>query len=112
MLFDVQGQLNSMNLAESKALWPLFEAVVNSIQAIEESPNKDSGKITILAEREPSTQEQLSQGQKRILEKFESFTITDNGTGFNKANYESFQTAYSTLKLKKGCKGKIGRAHV
>ena len=69
MLFDVQGQLNSMNLAESKALWPLFEAVVNSIQAIEESPNKDSGKITILAEREPSTQEQLSQGQKRILEK-------------------------------------------
>ena len=108
MLFDVQGQLNSMNLAESKALWPLFEAVVNSIQAIEESPNKDSGKITILAEREPATQEQLSQGQKRILEKFESFTITDNGTGFNKANYESFQTAYSTHKIKKGCKG-IGR---
>lgn len=48
MLFDVQGQLNSMNLAESKALWPLFEAVVNSIQAIEESPNKVPVKLQSL----------------------------------------------------------------
>lgn len=30
MLLDLAGQLNSINLAESKALWPLFEAIVNS----------------------------------------------------------------------------------
>ena len=56
MLLDLAGQLNSINLAESKALWPLFEAIVNSIQAIEDSPNKDRGRITIMAEREPSMQ--------------------------------------------------------
>ena len=53
---DIRGQLNSMRLAESKALWPLFEAVVNSIQAIEDSPNKDCGKIDIFAQREPHMQ--------------------------------------------------------
>ena len=59
MLLDLAGQLNSINLAESKALWPLFEAIVNSIQAIEDSPNKDRGRITIMAEREPSMQTQV-----------------------------------------------------
>lgn len=108
MLLDLAGQLNSINLAESKALWPLFEAIVNSIQAIEDSPNKDRGRITIMAEREPSMQTQVKQDQKELLEKFESFTVIDNGIGFNDTNYHSFRTAYSTLKVKKGCKG-IGR---
>lgn len=106
MFFDIAGQLNSMHLADSKALWPLFEAVVNAIQAVEDSPNKDCGQITIYAEREPRVESLLD--QKETLERFESFTITDNGIGFNDAHYRSFQTAYSTLKIKKGCKG-IGR---
>lgn len=46
-LFDIKGQLNTMHLADSKALWPLFEAVVNSIQSIEDSPNQNCGKIVI-----------------------------------------------------------------
>ena len=29
---DIKGQLNNMRLSDAKALWPLFEAVVNSIQ--------------------------------------------------------------------------------
>lgn len=107
MLLDLRGQLNSINLAESKALWPLFEAIVNSIQAIEDSPNKNCGKITIIAEREPTMQNQIEQ-ETEVLEKFESFTVIDNGAGFNETNYGSFRTAYSTLKVKKGCKG-IGR---
>ena len=45
---DIRGHLNSLRLAESKALWPLFEAVVNSIQSIEDSPNRDNGKITMV----------------------------------------------------------------
>lgn len=103
---DIRGQLNSMRLAETKALWPLFEAVVNSIQAIEESPNKNCGKISIFAKRELHIQSSMN--QKDILGRFESFTITDNGIGMDSANYHSFNTAYSTLKIKKGCKG-IGR---
>lgn len=103
---DIKGQLNNMRLSESKALWPLFEAVVNAIQAIEDSDNKNTGKITIYAQRETSAQQELN--QKEVLGRFESFTITDNGLGMNTINYKSFNTAYSTLKIKKGCKG-IGR---
>lgn len=104
---DIKGQLNNIRLSESKSLWPLFEAVVNAIQAIEESDNKNDGKISILAKREfDYGQEKLS--QNAALERIESFVITDNGIGMNEANYKSFNTAYSTLKIKKGCKG-IGR---
>lgn len=106
-VLDIRGQLNNIRLAESKALWPLFEAVVNSIQAIEDSPNKNNGRIHISAQREISYNEKLY-ANKDILEKFESFSITDNGVGLDEQNYKSFNTAYSTLKAKKGCKG-IGR---
>jgi len=106
-VLNIRGQLNNIRLAESKALWPLFEAVVNSIQAIEDSPNKNNGKIYILAQREMNYYEKLL-SDKEVLEKFESFTITDNGIGLDEENYKSFNTAYSTLKAKKGCKG-IGR---
>lgn len=49
---DIKGQLNNMRLSEAKALWPLFEAVVNSIHSIEDSPCKDCGEITIFAQRD------------------------------------------------------------
>lgn len=42
--FNIKGLLHDMRLAESKALWPLFEAVVNAIQAIEDSTNRDHGR--------------------------------------------------------------------
>ena len=74
---DIKGQLNSMRLSESKALWPLYEAVVNSIQAIEDSENKENGKISIQIIREESGQNSLK-GEER-LERIESFVITDNG---------------------------------
>ena len=48
-LLNIKGQLNNIHLAEAKALWPLFEAVVNSIQAIEDSENKTCGKIEVYA---------------------------------------------------------------
>ena len=104
---DIKGQLNNIRLSESKSLWPLYEAVVNSIQAIDESDNKGNGKISIFAKRESDYgQEKLSQND--ALERIESFVITDNGVGMNEANYKSFNTAYSTFKIQKGCKG-IGR---
>ena len=103
---DIRGQLNNIKLATSRALWPLFEAVVNSIHAIEDSSSKEKGRITITAVREESFTTPLP--SVKPLERIESFVITDNGIGFNEENYKSFNTAYSTLKLKKGCKG-IGR---
>lgn len=104
---DIKGQLNNMRLSEAKALWPLFEAVVNSIHSIEDSPCKDCGEITIFAQRDVGMHESYDK-DKPPLERINSFTITDNGLGFTNENYTSFNTAYSTLKIKKGCKG-IGR---
>lgn len=46
--FNLKGQLNEVKLPEYKALWPLFETIVNSIQSIEESTNSQNGQITIL----------------------------------------------------------------
>lgn len=103
---DIKGQLNNMRLGENRALWPLFEAVVNSIQAIDDSSNGENGEINILAKRENQNQTSLSKNEP--LGRFESFSIADNGIGMNTENYNSFNTAYTTLKIKKGCKG-IGR---
>lgn len=105
--FNINGLLQDMKLAESKSLWPLFEAVVNAIQAIEDSSNKDSGKITVFVHRE-NTRIEAGEMAKVSSEKIESFTITDNGVGLDTKNYESFLSAYSTYKVQKGCKG-IGR---
>ena len=104
---DIKGQLNNMRLSESKALWPLFEAVVNSIHSIEDSPRKNCGEITIFAQRDEALSDSYDTDNPP-LERINSFVITDNGLGFNSENYTSFNTAYSTLKIKKGCKG-IGR---
>ena len=104
---DIKGQLNNMRLSDAKALWPLFEAVVNSIHSIEDSACKDCGEITIFAQRDVGMHESYDK-EKPPLERINSFTITDNGQGFTAEDYTSFNTAYSTLKIKKGCKG-IGR---
>lgn len=105
--FNIKGLLHDMRLAESKALWPLFEAVVNAIQAIEDSPNREKGKITVFVHRE-NTRIDTGDMSKVSPEKIEAFSVTDNGIGLDRTNYDSFKSAYSTLKVQKGCKG-IGR---
>lgn len=77
--FDIKGQLNSMRLSEGKVLWPLYEAVVNSIQAIEDSENKGCGKISIYVKRTEDGQTNVS-GEDRPG-RIESIVITDNGVG-------------------------------
>ena len=106
MLLDIRGQLNSMSLPPSKALWPLFETVVNAIQSIEDSENRANGIINIFVERETPTQ--LMIDEEEPLGRIVSFSVTDNGIGFTTDNYNSFNTAYSSYKIAKGCKG-IGR---
>ena len=106
---NVAGQVGQIKLSPTKALWPLFETVINSIQSLEDSNVKER-KIIIDALR-PKHVQLKTDGQGHTIEEpahFEAFTVTDNGTGFNTENYNSFLEAYSQLKVKKGCKG-IGR---
>nr|DAU69454.1 MAG TPA: ATPase [Caudoviricetes sp.] len=104
--FNLNGQLQAFSLPPYKALWPLFETVVNAIQSIEDSENKECGKVFIKAERD--SVQQINIDGTATNAPFVSFVVKDNGAGFGKDNYDSFCEAYSTLKLKKGCKG-IGR---
>jgi hypothetical protein len=83
-------------------LLPLFEAIINSIQSIEESRITD-GKISINVIREPV----LFQSDNWETD-VNSFEIVDNGVGFNKKNFASFDIYGSDHKLTMGCKG-VGR---
>lgn len=105
--FDIKGQLNTIQLGAPKALWPLFEAVINSIQAIEDRGEDIQGEVIIEAHID-EVPEGLFKGERVHQERFNSFTVIDNGIGLNTRNYDSFNTAYSTLKVARGCKG-IGR---
>jgi hypothetical protein len=51
MKTDVAGRVRNTPLAASKPLMPLYEAVVNSIQAIQEA-QEQSGKIVITVIRD------------------------------------------------------------
>lgn len=109
MTVNVAGQVGQIKLGQNKALWPLFETVINSIQSLEDT-DIDCKEITIEALRNPSVQLRLNADGTKSEEpsRFEQFIVTDNGNGFNEVNFKSFQEAYSQLKVKKGCKG-IGR---
>lgn len=77
---------------------PLVETVVNAIQAIE-AGKVEAGQINILVHR--SSQKELEGGQSPV----ESFTVVDNGIGFNDENRESFDTLYTDQKIAQGGKG-------
>lgn len=103
---NLRGQVNQMRLPKSKALWPLFETIVNAIQSLEETKNCKKPLITIKANRIEFSQ--LNTVGEEEVNHFKEFIVTDNGEGFTEKNYKSFLEGYSTLKIAKGCKG-IGR---
>ncbi|MGL5963774.1 MAG: hypothetical protein ACRCZ2_05195 [Fusobacteriaceae bacterium] len=77
----------------------LIEAIVNSIQSIEEKGSTD-GKITIKLNR---NQNQLDLDSS--TPDIESIEIVDNGIGFNTKNRNSYDTIYSDSKQLIGGKG-------
>ena len=104
IITDIEGIINELNISEEDVLYPLFEAIVNSIQSISEGRVKN-GKINIRVNRDCTKTE--------LFEQFSSFPITDiiiedNGIGFTQENYQSFLHAHSTKKIKLGGKG-VGR---
>ena len=102
MKMNFKGLVNLHTLPKTAPLLPLYEAVINSIQSIEDA-GIENGKIEIKIERE---------NQMSLFEHWETdienIVIADNGTGFNEENYNSFDTYASEYKLQKGCKG-VGR---
>ena len=106
MQIDIKGKINEKKLAYSNTLLPLYEAIVNSIQAIEEGSSTKKGVIEINLVR--SMQQKLDFEGTNKIPQIIDFEIKDNGIGFNTQNYESFNFAHSTYKFSKGGKG-VGR---
>jgi hypothetical protein len=104
MKIDVAGRVRNVPLPTSKPLLPLFEAIINSIQAIEDAKQPD-GAVTIKLLRDSTpTLIEIDRGSREIV----SFEIKDNGVGFNDDNFSAFQTSDTTYKADRGGKG-IGR---
>ena len=65
MQTDVIGKINEKKLAYNNTLLPLFEAIVNSIQAIEEYSFTNPGIIQIDINRSPQKESNLD-GTERL----------------------------------------------
>lgn len=92
---NFSGLLKEMTLPEYKSLWPIFEAIVNSIQSISELDDYSDGRIIVNAIRNQGTLDGFQNAP------YNDFEIIDNGPGFNEQNYGSFLEAYSSLKVTK-----------
>ncbi|BAF60678.1 hypothetical protein PTH_2497 [Pelotomaculum thermopropionicum SI] len=103
---NLSGRVKNFPLPKNRPLIPLYEAIVNSIHAIDERKFEDKsfkdGIITIEVLRSP----QMSFAKELLP--IEGFKITDNGVGFNERNMQSFLESDTTYKAKIGGKG-VGR---
>ncbi len=112
MQSELNGRLRNTNLPSGKGLMPVYEAVINSIEAIEERNSRErKGLAKYSIKLEVDRMEQLDINPRpgpRAEGEIRGFRIADNGVGFTDKNWESFRTLDSLHKVEKGCRG-IGR---
>jgi hypothetical protein len=99
---DFVGRISNISLSPSpnNALTPLYEAVTNAIQAIEDKFGSDKlslGQIDIYVIRDGGEDNRPK-----------GFKVIDNGIGFTESNLKAFLTADTRNKIKRGGKG-VGR---
>ena len=103
MKLDLVGKVRNTQLPRSKALLPMFEVVVNALQAIEDAPGPSaSARIDIVVQRDPVLSGVDIDGHVN------GFSVTDTGVGFDEANLDSFFTSDTQYKAGRGGKG-LGR---
>jgi hypothetical protein len=101
---DLEGRIRNVELSKTRPLLPLFEAIINSFDSINELP-QGRGKVVITIDRGPAQQRTDASEESGPVT---GFTIEDNGTGFTSVNFASFETTDSSRKLGRGGKG-VGR---
>lgn len=105
MLVDIVGRIGNLQLPLTQPLIPLFECLVNSIEAIGDGKVTD-GRIDVHLTRD-TTQVPVA-GEEGALTAVRDITVIDNGAGFNDSNVRAFFLSDSTRKASRGNKG-IGR---
>src|SRR5882757_3889066 len=109
MDFDLPGRIRNTRLLYSHSLLPLFEAVINSIHAVDETLNPKNGVINVHVLRDHQQHSLPFDAATRASSlPIKSFVISDNGIGFTDVHFKSFSTADSQQKANLGGKG-IGR---
>lgn len=104
MKLDFRGRLRKVNLSPNMPLVPVYEAIANGIDSIEES-GRDDGVVCVNLVRDNSDLVAMDNDDfKRVF----GFVVVDNGCGFTDSNFESFESSDSTKKIEKGGKG-VGR---
>lgn len=105
------GRVRNTTLHKSNALMPVFEAVVNSIQSIEDSgqaPQEGGVTVTVLRSQarnsEQLTLNHLAETRGEVC----GFQIEDNGVGFNQEKFAAFETLDTNYRESDGGRG-IGR---
>ncbi|MBO4909824.1 MAG: ATP-binding protein [Bacteroidaceae bacterium] len=102
---NLRGKVRNFSLPKNRPLVPLYEAIVNSINAIDERAKKLGafrGKVEIEVIRERTI---FAESDKHTVK---GFCVHDNGIGFDEANMASFMEADSEYKMAIGGKG-VGR---
>jgi len=105
MQLILKRKVAEISLRSYEYLLPLYEAVINAIEAIQET-GRNNGEIIVEIIRDTSQLNLDKNGE--FSHPIISFLIEDNGIGFNNTNYDAFNDAYTDHKLDKGGKG-VGR---
>jgi len=107
MEMSVKQKVEEIKLSSNEFLLPLFEVVVNALNSVEDN-NAEKGKIHISIERDKNQKNMFEGTDLSGFYPIKRIVISDNGIGFNNVNFKSFNQAYTTQNMHKGCKG-VGR---
>ena len=110
--FNYENYLDQNKLREAHRFQPLFEAIENAFNSIEErmleDPEFREGRVDIQIHRvQVNTFKEISKTTITPSE-ISGFSVTDNGVGFRPINWAAYQEVYTSHKKTKGGKG-VGR---
>ena len=108
--FDYIHYLKNHQLQKSQLLQPVFEAVQNALQSVEDCDNTD-GLVEIFIHRSLDQQTlDFPDAGERVgtAPEFESMEIVDSGLGFNDENWTAYETISTSHRQREGGKG-MGR---
>ena len=99
---NIKGLVERLELSQAKAMMPLFEAISNAIDAIQEL-NDGFQKHSVLIKLISANDLVYQSGDNNFI--VDGFDVVDDGIGFNDENVTSFREAYTLSKVKLGGKG-------
>jgi hypothetical protein len=102
---NIRGFVAGIEIEPDEFLLPLQEAIVNSIQSIEDkTPSEGRISIKIIRGKQLPLSEDFDIPYNPIV----GFEIYDDGVGFINERFQAFNDAFTDLNKGKGCKG-VGR---